>query len=148
MTLPAWLQERRSQAYLGGAALLLVALLALHLTRSTEPRPRPSDPAQWTPVESLEAFIDAQESGDVARVAEFIVKDAREAFEDNSRGMNHDDMVAAGLQFRGEQYRLEETHDDVAIFYAPGSALYLALTREAGRWKIDPKRTDKLNKES
>ena len=148
MTLPSWLQERRNQVYLGCAAALILLLVGLHATRSTEPRPRPAEPQKWTPVETLEAFIDAQESGELSRVGEFIVKEARADFEENSRGMTHDDMVAAGLQFRGENYHLEETREDVAIFYSPGSALYLALTKEDGRWKIDPKRTDKLNKES
>lgn len=148
MKLPDWLQERRNQVYVGCAAALLFVLLVLHFTRTSDPRVRPGDPLVWSPTETLEAFIEAQESGEVTRVGEFIVKEARSDFEENSRGMNHDDMVAAGLQFRGEQYRLEETREDVAIFYSPASALYLALTKEDGRWKIDPKRTDKLNKET
>lgn len=144
----SWLQERRNQYYLGGAAALLILLLTLHFTRTTEPRPRPPEAAKWTPTETLDAFIEAQESGEITRVSEFIVREALPDFEENSRGMTRDDMIAAGLQFRGENYRLEETREDVAIFYSPGSALYLALTKEDGRWKIDPKRTDKLNKES
>ena len=147
MTIPAWLQERRNQLYLGLAALLIVILVVLHATRSTEARPRPAQPEQWTPLETLDAFIEAQETGELTKVGEFIVKEARADYEENSHGMSKDDMVAAGLQFRQEQYRLEEQRDDVAIFYSPGSALYLALTKEDGRWKIDPKRTDKLNKE-
>ena len=147
MTLHPWLQERRNQIYVGLGALLLVLVLTLHFTRSTEPRQRPPEPESWSPVETLEAFIEAQESGEVSKVSDFVVKEARADFEEQSRGMAHDDMVAAGLQFRQENYRLEETHDDHAVFYSPGSALYLVVSKEDGRWKIDPKRTDKLNKE-
>jgi hypothetical protein len=144
----SWLQSHRNLLYVGLFGLLACVLFGLHLTRSSEPRPRPPQPEAWTPVETLESFIEAQENGAIGKVVEFIVRDAREDYEENTRGMDHDDMVAAGLQFRQEQYRLEETRDDVAIFYSPVSALYLGMTREDGRWKIDPKRTDKLNKEN
>lgn len=145
--MPEWLQVRRNQ-YALLSVLLVAVLLALHASRTPAPRERPAAPEQWTPAEALEAFIETQEAGEVDRVAEFVVKEARADYEENTRGMAHDDMVAAGLQFRQEQYRLEEIHGDAAIFYSPVSALYLGMTREEGRWKIDPKRTDKLNKES
>lgn len=144
----SWLQAHRKAVYTGLFVLLAGALCTLHFTRSTEPRVRPAQPDRWTPVETLEAFIEAQESGDTAAVVEFIVKDAREDYEESTRGMNHDDMVAAGLMSREQKYRLEETREDGAIFYSPVSALYLAMSREDGRLKIDPKRTDKLNKEN
>lgn len=144
----SWLKSHRNAVYVGLFALLAAALLTLHMTRTSEPRPRPAQAEQWTPSETLEAFIEAQESGAIDKVVEFVVEDAREDYEENTRGMDHDDMVAAGLQFRQEQYRLEETREEAAVFYSPVSALYLAMSREDGRWKVDPRRTDKLNREN
>ena len=137
----------RTRLLVGLGVALVLILGVLWVTRSSEPRTRPANESSWTPVETLEAFIDAQEAGDIDAIARLITSESRTEFEETARGMTHDDLVAAGLQFRQEEYRLEEQTKESAVFYSPTSALYLAMSREDGRWRVDPARTDKLNRE-
>jgi hypothetical protein len=137
----------RNKLYLVLFGLLGLALLVLFVARSPEKRARPAQASDWTPEETVEAFIEAQERGDAAAAGAMITIEARSEFEETTRSMEHDDIVAAGLQFRQEKYRLEESAATSAIFYSTGSALYLAMTREENRWRVDPLRTDQLNRE-
>jgi hypothetical protein len=141
------LQFRRT-AYVVLFVLLGLALAGLYWTATPRKRePRPPRPEDWTPAQTLEFFIRAQESGDPAAVRDLLVSNARAEFDEMSAGMIHDDLVAMGLQFEQERYRIEETKVDTATFYSASSALYLVMTREGNRWRIDPKRTDRLNRE-
>jgi hypothetical protein len=115
------------------------------------PRPqieKPRGPQDWTPAETLEAFIQAQENGDLVKTTTFVAKAAQEEFAAAAHGMTKDDLVATGLQFRGDQYHVEEVGKVVATLYSAHAALYLGMTKEEGRWKVDPRRTDELNREA
>ena len=98
--------------------------------------------------EALDAFITAQENGDRDSVLDLVVSEHRQAFKTILDGLEHNDIVATGLQFRQEEYRLEETTEQMAIFWSEGSKLYLVMYREDGIWRIDPKRTDEMNADS
>lgn len=141
------LQSRRIP-YLVLFGLLGIVLGGLYWT-ATPRRPdlRPAKPEEWTPTQTLEAFIQAQESGEVEAVRDLLVKEARAEFDEMSARMSRDDLIATGLRFEQERYRLEETKTDTATFYAASSALYLVMVREENRWRLDPKRTDRVNRE-
>ena len=98
--------------------------------------------------EALDQFIAAQENGDRDTVLDFVVSEHREAFKQILDGLEHNDVVATGLQFREEEYKLEETTEQMAIFWSQKSNLYLVMMREEGLWRVDPKRTDEMNADS
>jgi len=91
------------------------------------------------------AFIISQENADYVTVCDLVTKDSRASFEQVLNQLEKDDLIATGLQFRQEDYKLQENTDDLAIFYSEASQQYLVMVKEDGLWKIDPKKSDQMN---
>ena len=109
-------------------------------------RNRARDRTRRSTVESVvDAFIEAQEQGDREGILDFIVARDRKTFKEVLQGLDDSDIVATGLQFREENYQLEELSDDMAIFWSPSAKLYLVLVLEEDTWRIDPGKTDEMN---
>lgn len=110
----------------------------------------PEDPGATveltTPEDTLEAWITAQEQGDFSWAASFVVKAQQEAFQQTVEEMSSDDLIAAGLQFRDEDYRLDFSDEKLAVFWSETARLYLVMQHEDdGRWRVDPAKSDEMN---
>src|ERR1019366_1905863 len=66
-------------------------------------------PDTTTPLGTLEAYIRAQENGDWAGTADYLTEAAQDDFNDATENMVEDDLIAAGLRFRDEAYKLESS---------------------------------------
>lgn len=114
-----------------------------------EPTFTPTGPAPLSPEETRDAWIAAQESGDLGWALTFVAEDQQQAFEQATEDMTEDDLIASGLQFRQEDYQLDFADEHLAVFWSDNARLYMAMVRERdGRWRLDPRRTDELNLEA
>jgi hypothetical protein len=145
---PATTASRTPSWWKVGLPVVLVLVAAAWWLHPRPQAPKPRGPQDWSPAETLEAFIRAQENGDLDKTKSFVAKAAQAEFAEASHGMTKDDLVATGLQFRGDQYQVEEVGKVVATLYSAHAALYMGMTKEEGRWKVDPHRTDILNREA
>ncbi len=100
-----------------------------------------------SPEAALETYIRAQEVADWAETADCLTTKAQDDFDDATENMDEDDLIEAGLRMREENYRLDSSDESTAIFFSRKASLYLVMTREDARWKVDPHRTDQMNLE-
>lgn len=138
---------KRNQIMIGAVAVVAVALLALWLLRSDPQSYLDKYQEDWTPQEALTHYIESMEEGDLPAVADMTMDRDRDELLRQTEGQTRDDLIAAGLDIRQEEYRLEESSEEKALFFSPRSSLYLAMSREEGIWKVDVTRTDDLNGE-
>lgn len=100
-----------------------------------------------TPAGALEAYIRAQEFADWSTTADYLADASQDDFDEASEEMDDEDLIETGLRFREEDYHLDSSDDSIAIFYSKKVSQYLVMTREDGRWRVDPRRTDAMNLE-
>ncbi len=114
-----------------------------------EPTFTPEDETTLSPEETLAAWIAAQEAGDSGWALRYVVESQHEAAAAAMDQLASEDLVASGLQFREEDYRLDFRDDHLAIFWSSVAHLYLVMVKDGdGRWKLDPSRTDEMNAEA
>lgn len=104
-----------------------------------------ADPTRLSPEDTLEAWVTAQEEGDFGWAMTFLVESRQAEWEQAAEEMSTDDLIQSGLQFRDEDYQLEFTDSKLAVFWSSEAHLYLVMTREGDRWKVDPGQTDEMN---
>lgn len=138
---------KRNQILIGAILVVLLSLLALWMLRSEPGSYLDTFQEDWTPQDALTHYIESMEEGDLPAVADMTMDKDRDELLRQTEGHTREDLIAAGLDIRQEEYRLEEAAADKALFYSPRSGLYLAMTREDGIWKIDVSKTDDLNGE-
>jgi len=105
------------------------------------------DRTDWSAADAFQYYVDCQLEGDIDTIASMVLPSHRESFTDAAAGLDEDALIAAGLNFKQEEYALAEELEDRATFLSQRSGLYFVLTRERGEWFVDAARTDFMNGE-
>ncbi len=116
-----------------------------------EPSPQVSvanSPAFLDPEDTLEAWLQAQESGDFGWAMSYLVSTHHQAWQELSESMVEDDLISSGLQMRESDYLLNFKDDKLAVFWSKSAHLYLVMVKEDGYWRVHPHKTDEMNLEA
>ncbi len=99
------------------------------------------------PRETLEGFISALKGRRRDAALQYVLPAERMEFEAVLNGVDGETMHEVGTDLERERYVLDEASERRAIFWSAAGKKFLVLTREGGKWYVDPGRTDEMNGE-
>lgn len=99
-----------------------------------------------SPEETLEAFIAAQERGDLDGAAALVSRRSRPEFTESSKAAGKDAFQQQGHELRAAAYVADGRQSiSTRRRFASSTGKKIVLVREGDAWRVDPRRTAKSN---